>query len=123
MIIGHGIDLVEHESFSRLVVHDDAFLKRCFTETEIEIGKSNSDSVQWFASRFAAKEAVMKALGTGWSRGISWHDIRIQPDEHGRPEVQLSGKAREIATGLGISGMWISLSHAQRASIASVIAT
>ena len=75
MIIGHGIDLVEHDSFESLVAREEAFLKRCFTEGEIATGKANADPVQWFASRFAVKEAVMKALGTGCSQGVSWHEI------------------------------------------------
>jgi holo-[acyl-carrier protein] synthase len=123
MIIGHGVDLVEHESFAKLVAQEEAFLKRCFSESEIAVGKSNVDSVQWFASRFAAKESVMKALGTGRTQGISFHEIQLQSGELGRPELRLSGKAQEIATKLGILRWVISLSHARHASIASVIAT
>jgi holo-[acyl-carrier protein] synthase len=81
------------------------------------------NSVQWFASRFAAKEAVMKALGTGWTQGVSWHDIHLHSGEHGRPEIRLSGQTQEMASRLGISRWVVSLSHAQHASIASVIAT
>ena len=123
MIIGHGVDLVEHERFAKLVAQEDAFLKRCFTESEIATGKSNADSVQWFASRFAAKEAVMKALGTGWTQGVSWHEIQIYSGEHGRPEIRLTGKTQEMASRLGISRLLVSLSHARHASIASVIAS
>ena len=123
MILGHGVDLVEHDSFARLVALEEAFLKRCFTETEISTGKTNANPVQWFASRYAAKEAVMKALGTGWTQGISWHEIQIRSSEGCRPEVELSGKTHQIAAQLRISYFSLSLSHAKHASIASVIAT
>jgi holo-[acyl-carrier protein] synthase len=122
MIIGHGVDLVEHESFSLLVAKEDAFLKRCFTTDEIEQARATAESLQWFASRFAAKEAVMKALGTGWTQGISWHEIKVVSESGGRPVIALSGRAQEIASNQGITRFIVSLSHAKHASIASVIA-
>jgi holo-[acyl-carrier protein] synthase len=123
MVIGHGIDLVEHSSFSRLVSQEETFLKRCFGETEISTGKAASSPVQWFASRFAAKEAVMKALGTGWSQGVSWHDIRIAPCSTGGLTVLLSGKTADIAGQRGITGWLLSLSHSEQFSVGSAIAT
>jgi holo-[acyl-carrier protein] synthase len=122
MIIGHGVDLVEHDSFSVLITKEDTFLKRCFTDNEIQEARATADTIQWYASRFAAKEAVMKALGTGWSQGISWHDIQLRSEDGNSPEVVLSGRAQEVAASLGISRVILSLSHAKHASIASVIA-
>src|SRR5713101_6475025 len=103
MIIGHGVDLVEHDLFARLVPQEEAFLKRSFTEDEIAIGNSNVDPVQWFASRFAVKEAVMKALGTGWTQGVYWHEITAAPSETGPPSIELSGKAALIAEQKGVT--------------------
>ncbi len=123
MTIGHGIDLVEHDSFARLVAQEDAFLKRCFTETEITIGKASADSVQWFASRFATKEAVMKALGTGWTQGISWHEIIAFPLPTGGMTVKLSGRTASIAEQKNIRRWLLSISHTKHFSTASVIAT
>lgn len=122
MIIGHGVDLVEHASFSLLVAKEDAFLKRCFTTDEIEQARATTDALQWFASRFAAKESVLKALGTGWTQGISWHEIQVVSETGERPEIALSGRAHEIARNLGITRFMVSLSHEKHASIASVIA-
>ena len=122
MIIGHGVDLVEHDSFERLVAQEEAFLSRCFTEGEIATGKSNVDPVQWFASRFAVKEAVMKALGTGFTQGVSWHEITAASSETEAPRVQLTGTAARIA-GQKLVAQWhLTISHTKRFSIASVIA-
>lgn len=123
MICGHGIDLVEHSSFSRLVAQEEAFLQRCFGDDEIAWGKNSKDSVAWFASRFAAKEAVMKALGTGWSRGVSWHNILIEPSPAGHLDVALSGKTLAFAQAQGIEKWFLTISHTAQFSIASAIAS
>jgi holo-[acyl-carrier protein] synthase len=122
MIIGHGIDLVEHRSFARLIAKEEAFLKRCFTENEIATGQNTVDSVQWFASRFATKEAVMKALGTGWTQGISWHEIVVCPGPTGGMSVTLSGRTAAIAQQKNAKCWFLSISHTEQFSIASVIA-
>lgn len=123
MIIGHGIDLVEHDLFARLVVQEDAFLKRCFSENEIAAGKGNADPIQWFASRFATKEAVMKALGTGFTQGVSWHEIVAFPSDTEVLSIHLSGKAALIAEQKGVRYWHLTISHTKHFSIASVIAT
>jgi holo-[acyl-carrier protein] synthase len=122
MILGHGIDVVEHARFSRLMTQEEAFVRRCFTPVEIEIGKCTPNSLQWFASRFAAKESVMKALGTGWLQGVSWHDILITTSAEGAPSVVLTGKTAERAQFMGIASWLLSISHSENISIASVIA-
>lgn len=123
MIIGHGVDLVEHETFARLVPQVETFLQRSFTADEIAAGSSNVDPVQWFASRFAIKEAVMKALGTGWTQGVYWHEIIAVSSETEPPSVELSGKAARIADQKGVTRWHLTLSHTKHFSIASVIAT
>lgn len=122
MICGHGIDLVEHASFRLLVAQEEAFLKRCFLEEEILFGKRSKNPIEWFASRFAAKEAVMKSLGTGWSRGVSWHGIQIKPRTDGTLSVILSGTTLAYAERRGIGHWFISISHSAQFSIASAIA-
>lgn len=123
MIIGHGVDLVEHDSFSKLVLREQAFLERCFTKAEISEGRGNADSVRWFASRFAAKEAVMKALGTGWTQGIAWHEIVTSTCLGGGLGVHLAGTAALIAEQKKILQWFLTISHTQHFSIASIIAT
>jgi holo-[acyl-carrier protein] synthase len=122
MIIGHGVDLVEHDSFERLVAQEEAFLKRGFTESEIASGKSSSDPVQWFASRWAVKEAVMKALGTGFTQGVSWHEITAISSETEAPRIQLTGTTKQIAEQKCVAHWHLTISHTKRFSIASVIA-
>jgi holo-[acyl-carrier protein] synthase len=122
MIIGHGIDLVEHDSFERLVAQEEAFLKRCFTEEEIATGKSSVDPVQWFASRFAVKEAVMKALGTGFTQGVCWHDITAVSSETEAPRIQLTGTTAQIAEQKCVAQWYLTISHTKQFSIASIIA-
>jgi holo-[acyl-carrier protein] synthase len=122
MIIGHGVDLVEHDAFARLVGQEEAFLKRCFTDGEIATGKSTADPVQWFASRFAAKEAVMKAIGTGFTQGISWQEITVISSETGGPHIQLTGTTARIAGQKLVTQWHLTISHTKRFSIASVIA-
>lgn len=122
MIIGHGIDIVEHASFTRLISRQEAFLKRCFTANEIATGNATADPVQWFASRFDAKEAVMKALGTGWTQGISWHEIIARPGPINMT-VSLTGRAAAIALEKRAQRWLLSISHSKRFSVASTIAT
>ncbi|MDD5094885.1 MAG: holo-ACP synthase [Dehalococcoidia bacterium] len=114
----HGIDIVE---ISRIAEAMDSwgnrFLRRVYTDGEIECCRGRVPSL---AARFAAKEAVMKALGTG-NIGISWHDIEILADSNGAPLIHLGGGARSRAAELGIEGLTIALSHSREYAIASVI--
>ncbi len=122
-IIGHGIDLVEIERIrSALERHGDRFAKRLFTEGEQAQAGDGPLRVQFLAGRFAAKEAVMKALGTGWARGVSWTDIDIRRLPSGRPEILLRGRCKEIADGLGVARWEISITHTGGHAAASVVA-
>jgi holo-[acyl-carrier protein] synthase len=122
MIIGTGIDVVEVPRVAATIERfGDRFLHRIFTEGEIRYCQSKANRVERFAARFAAKEAGMKALGTGWSRGVRWCDVEVQRQPGGRPTLVFHGKAAEFARKLGMSRSAISLSHTAAEAIAHVI--
>lgn len=91
--------------------HGEVFLQRVFTHREIEYCSSRKAATQHYAGRWAAKEAVLKVLGTGWARGIQWTDLEIQNEVSGAPVMKLSGKAAEIARERGIQEVMVSISH------------
>jgi holo-[acyl-carrier protein] synthase len=123
-IIGHGVDLVEVARIrAALDRHGDRFANRIFTPGERLQAGNGPLRVQFLAGRFAAKEAVMKALGTGWARGVSWTDIDVRRLPSGKPEIVLQGKCKEIADGLGIGRWEISITHTDGHAAASVLAT
>ena len=113
-----GVDIVEIERIQRVVDRwGQRFLCRIYTEAELDFCRNR---VPELAARFAGKEAVMKALGTG-RRGVSWRDIEILPNRHNAPIVFLHGRARSKARRLGIKELGISLSHSRDYAIASVV--
>lgn len=123
-VIAHGIDLVEDRRILEMVEsHGTAFLERVFTPAErayaVPDGRPRGERL---AARFAAKEAVLKALGTGWSGGIAWTDVEVSRDGAGRPGVALHGEAAAVANRLGIVAWHLSLTHAAGLAVASVIA-
>lgn len=123
MIYGVGVDILEIERIEGLIErHSERFLCRVFTPVEREYCSRFSDAHRHLAVRFAAKEAVMKALGTGFAKGIRWMDIEVYNLDSGKPEVRLKGKAKEIADSLGITRIHISLSHSVRMALATAIA-
>ena len=123
-VIGHGIDLVEIARIeSMLAEHGRRFRQRCFTEAEQAYAEAaGRRRAERYAVRFACKEAVLKALGTGWRDGIAWTDIAVTHEPSGRPGVQLSGRCAEIAAGLAVRRWHVSLTHAGAYAAASVIA-
>jgi len=142
MIIGIGIDIVDISSFTESFNKSKRFRQRVFTENEIAYCESKSNKYQHYAVRFAAKEAVMKAIGTGWSKGIQWKQIetknngfeKTKPEkrlkskvdsnfetEEGRPEIELSCKALECAKKIGVDNMHISLSHSETQAVAFIV--
>jgi holo-[acyl-carrier protein] synthase len=123
-VIGHGVDLVDVSRIEKSVrEHGERFLARCFTKGERAYAASNAKrEYEHLAARFAAKEAVLKALGTGWSRGIAWTDVEVVRAPSGEPGVKLGGVAARIATERGMTRWLISLSHTDTHAIASVIA-
>ena len=122
MIVGMGVDMAEVERVREAIArHGERFLQRVFTPGEISYCRRFKDSPERFAARFAAKEAAMKALGTGWRRGVAWKDFEVSNLPSGKPCLQLSGKALEICRSLGGSRVFLSLTHAGAYALAQVI--
>jgi len=123
-ILAHGVDMVACERLKLAIDrHGDRFLRRVFTEAELEYCVAKRRRVEHLAGRFAAKEAVLKVLGTGWRRGINWTDIEVRNEPSGRPRVFLTGRCREIAEDQGLSSILISISHIETHAIASAVAS
>jgi holo-[acyl-carrier protein] synthase len=122
MIVGTGIDIAEvpriREAIER---HGQRFLHRIFTEGEIQYCESKANRVERYAARFAAKEAGMKAIGTGWNHGVRWRDIEVARKPGGRPTLLLHGKAAEFAARLGAVNIALSLTHTAEQAMAQVI--
>lgn len=122
--IAHGIDIVEVARIARMLEeHDERFRERCFTAGERAYAEAGGElRGQRYAARFAAKEAVLKALGTGWQYGIAWTDVEVVASAEGAPGVVLHGVALERARERGIEGWLLSLSHTREHAMASAIA-
>ena len=111
-MFGIGTDIVECDRIAKMIdKHDNTFLDRVYTPAEIEYCSNRKASVQHFAGRWAAKEAILKALGTGWAKGVAWTDIEVRNEMGGQPKVYLGGGAREICEQKGISEILVSISH------------
>lgn len=123
IILGHGVDVVELESFAQLVnAADGDFLIRCFTAAERQSVQGSVDYIQSLAGKFAAKEAVAKALGTGFDSEVAPIEIEILVGGNGQPYVCLHSEAAECARIQGVSNWTVSISHSRSVAIASVIA-
>jgi holo-[acyl-carrier protein] synthase len=120
MIIGIGTDMIEVLRLEKNIGKPQ-FLSKVFTERELEICMSKQSRLQSLAARFAAKEAFMKALGTGWSGGISFSQIEVINDEKGAPRMILHGKSRSFADRLGVTDIHVTLSHLKEIALATVI--
>ena len=122
MIVGTGIDIAEVPRIAQAISrHGNRFLQRVFTEGEIRYCESKANRVERYAARFAAKEAAMKALGTGWNYGVRWRDIEVFRPPGGRPSIVFDGKAAEFAAQLGGAHVALSISHTTNQAIAQVI--
>ncbi len=121
MIIGIGVDIVEIHRLRNALRGTQRMQERVFTEEEIQFCTSRKRQYQHFGGRFAAKEAALKALGTGWSRGIRWKDVEITDDETGKPILTFHGKAKEIFEQLTARTAWISITHSPDHAVAMVI--
>jgi holo-[acyl-carrier protein] synthase len=123
MIVGHGIDLVEIARIQKLLdFGGDDFLFGAFTRAERDLSREESNVVQFLAGRLAAKEAVAKALGTGFSGSVSWQHVTILRRSGGMPTVALAKAALAEANRLGVDGWFLSISHSDTSAIASAIA-
>jgi holo-[acyl-carrier protein] synthase len=122
MIVGTGVDIAEvsriRESFERF---GDRFLHRIYTSGEISYCERKANRWESYAARFAAKEAGMKALGTGWSHGVRWRDIEVVRPKGQRPTVQFHGAAAAIAARLGTKNIALSITHTSEQALAHVI--
>jgi holo-[acyl-carrier protein] synthase len=122
MIVGTGIDITEVPRIREVIErHGERFLKRIFTEGEIQYCESKANRMERYAARFAAKEAGMKAIGTGWNHGVRWRDIEVARNPGGRPTLLLHGKAAEFAAKLGATNIALSLTHTAEEAMAQVI--
>jgi holo-[acyl-carrier protein] synthase len=122
-IIAHGIDLVDFPRIEDMVArHGERFLDRVFTASEQQYANSNKNGIEKLAGRFAAKEAVLKLVGTGWRGKIAWTDIEVVNTETGQPQVKLSGEVKKIADKLGITQISVSITHTANFAIASAVA-
>jgi holo-[acyl-carrier protein] synthase len=122
-IVGHGIDLVDIAEVQRWIDDPrDPLIPRCFVQEELDEVGDGPDRVERLAGRLAAKEAVLKALGTGFGAGVAFSDVIIHRLAGAPPEVRLMGGAAKAATGLGIAGWYLSISHAGAMAMASAIA-
>jgi holo-[acyl-carrier protein] synthase len=122
-VIAHGVDIVDCRRLADAVRrHGESFLHRVFTPIEREYCLGRKREAEHLAGRFAAKEAVLKVLGTGWRQGIAWTDIEVCNEPSGRPVLTLHARCREIADELGIGEILLSISHTDAQAIASAIA-
>lgn len=122
-IVGIGTDIVECLRIAQMIErHGELFITRVYTEYEIGYCSGRKAATQHYAGRWAAKEAVLKALGTGWIRGISWRDIEIRNHPGGAPTVALRAGARDVFERAGIDRLHVSISHCRSHATAYAIA-
>jgi len=122
MISGIGIDTVDIARFRRFLDEgNQAIIARLFNQEERDRCSARKDAASCYAARFAAKEAFLKALGSGLRDGISWHDMEIVNNESGKPELLLAGRARELFEKQGLSAVFLSLSHDGGQAVAMVV--
>lgn len=123
-IIGIGTDITECLRIAKMIErHGDLFISRVYTPQEISYCRHRKQSTEHFTGRWAAKEAVLKALGTGWRRGISWRDVEIVNEPGGRPCVRIHGGAKSVAEALGITSIQVTISHCHGYATAFAVAT
>jgi holo-[acyl-carrier protein] synthase len=122
MIVGLGIDIAEIDRLQASIRrYGQHFLDRIFTPGEIAYCERHRNKAERYAGRFAAKEAAMKALGTGWRKGVRWVDIEVVRLPSGKPSLQLAGAAKEVAAGLGVKSISLSITHSGNTALAQVI--
>ncbi|MFO1095839.1 MAG: holo-ACP synthase [Planctomycetaceae bacterium] len=123
MIVGLGTDIVETVRIGQMIErHGELFLQRVFTEQEIRYCQRRKEAIQHYAGRWAAKEAVMKTLGTGFTKGVGFQDIEIVNRRSGQPSIKLRGSAQELAKRMGIDDVLISISHCRAYATATAVA-
>jgi holo-[acyl-carrier protein] synthase len=122
MIVGIGLDIAEVDRVKAAIErHGERFLHRVYTDAERAYCDSKPNRFERYAGRFAAKEAAMKAIGTGWRHGIGWRDFEVRRAPSGQPIIQFSGKAAEFAKALGVQKALVTISHTEANAIAQVL--
>lgn len=122
MIVGTGIDLAEVDRIRRAIErHGGRFIERIYTGGEIAYVERKANRFERYAARFAAKEAGMKAIGTGWSGGVRWQDFEVANLSSGKPTLKLHGVAAEVAAKLGVRSVALSITHTAQQGMAFVI--
>jgi len=122
-IVAHGIDLVDCPRIEEMIKrHGERFVNRVFTANEQAYAEKNKNSIEKLAGRFAAKEAILKLIGTGWRGKIAWTDIEVINNSTGQPEITLRGEVEKIADKLGIKHISVSITHTANFAIASAVA-
>lgn len=122
MIIGTGVDIVEIDRIKRLLDrYGERFLARTYSDAERAYCAARPLPEQHFAARFAAKEAFVKAIGTGFTQKVVWRDISIVNEPSGQPILDVNGRAREIMDLLGATASYVSLSHSKSHAVAVVV--
>ena len=122
MIVGTGVDITEVPRIAAAIERfGERFLNRVYTPKEIAYCQSKKNAVERFAARFAAKEAAMKAIGTGLRQGVTWQDVEVGREPGGRPTIMFSGRAAEFAAKLGAKRVHLSLTHSEETAIANVV--
>ncbi len=122
MIVGTGIDIAEVPRIAESITRfGDRFLRRVFTDGERRYCDSKANRMERYAARFAAKEAAMKAIGTGWNFGVRWQDVEVSRHPSGRPTIVFHGKAAEFAAKLGARAAALSITHTKDQAMAMVI--
>jgi len=123
VIVGTGVDLCEVDRMKKAITssHGRRFLERVFTSREIAYAQRKANPYERYAARFAAKEAGMKALGTGWRGGLAWQDLEVVNLPSGRPTLRLYRRAAEIADKLEVVNIALSITHTAEQALAMVI--
>jgi holo-[acyl-carrier protein] synthase len=122
VILGMGVDIAEVPRIQVAIErHGETFLRRLYTAAEREYCEGFKNKYERYAGRFAAKEAAMKALGTGWRRGVRWVDFEVVRELGGRPTIRLDGEAKRIAEEMGVKRIALSITHTEAMALAHVI--
>ena len=122
-ILGIGTDIIECPRIGKMIEqHGELFLQRVYTEREIRYCQAKKHAIEHFAGRWAAKEAILKAIGTGWSRGICWTDLEVRHNASGAPQVLVRGGAKDAAIERGIGDILITISHCRTYATAYALA-
>ncbi len=121
MVVGLGVDIVEVDRIRRALENQPKMVRKVFTKQEAEYCTARKNRYQHFAGRFAAKEAALKALGTGWAEGIRWRDVEVSALPSGQPRLHFHGRAAEVFESLDADTSLLTITHARGYAVAVVI--